>query len=364
VLLFLALYFLNTNAIVDLSYKRPPGIPLTWRLIQKDENTTDWMDPIKIIEEECGKATHPGQHSGFMDITDYPLLGKLQIPEPTAIPATCPLNPKAAELIADININNWIDKVQQLSSLPTRYYTNANGEKATVMIYDWLAAMCGSNCKPQYFENNFLQSNVMLILEGDLDERVILGAHLDSTASPSVTNAPGADDDASGVAVLLETVRVLLAAHRTGFRPKRTLEFHFYAAEEVGLRGSQNIAQNYALRRLNIYAMIQFDMVGYKNAEPIFITDYVDSQLTRCLRELTVQLKHSTWGSSTCGYACSDHASFYRNNYRAAFPFETAFSRSNPNIHTVRDLLSILNPEHAKLFLQLAVASSYSLSHY
>lgn len=41
--------------------------------------------------------------------------------------------------------------------------------------------------------------------------------------------------------------------------------------------------------------------------------------------------------NSVCGYGCSDHASFNREGYVSAFPFEARFGTQNPNIHTIRD---------------------------
>ncbi|KAJ7300862.1 hypothetical protein DFH08DRAFT_979251 [Mycena albidolilacea] len=54
--------------------------------------------------------------------------------------------------------------------------------------------------------------------------------------------APGADDDGSGSVTILENYRALLAAD---FHPERSLEFHWYSAEEGGLLGSQAVAKAY-----------------------------------------------------------------------------------------------------------------------
>ena len=64
-------------------------------------------------------------------------------------------------------------------------------------------------------------------------------------------DAPGADDDASGIATLTEVIRVALA---NGWKPKRTVKFMGYAAEEVGLRGSNAIAQNLHGRRARTWS--------------------------------------------------------------------------------------------------------------
>jgi len=315
------------------------------------------MDPTKIEIEECGIKTE--KHSGFMDITDYPSIGKIKVPTPSPLPDVCKFNEaEVSDLIEQIRMEFWEYNVATLSGLPTRIYNSENGRKGSEIIYEWLKELCGNKCKPTFFNHTFLQPSVILVLEGTSEERVILGAHLDSISN--VQNAPGADDDASGVGVLIETARVLL---KNDFKPKKTVEFQFYAAEEIGLVGSQAIVAEYAKNEVNVYAMIQFDMVGYsRNNIPIFINDFVNPELNRCLREFTVQLKHPTWGSSNCGYACSDHASYNKAGYRSSFPHEAGSGNSNPYIHTINDVLSNLNSKLARYFVELAIAGVHTLA--
>lgn len=77
--------------------------------------------------------------------------------------------------------------------------------------------------------------------------------------SPTSGRAPGADDDGTGTVNLMEAFRVLLAA---GFRPTNPVEFHWYAAEEVGLLGSQAIANSYKSAGVNVKAFMELDMSG------------------------------------------------------------------------------------------------------
>ena len=80
----------------------------------------------------------------------------------------------------------------------------------------------------------------------------MLGAHQDSVNGARATGrAPGADDDASGVASLSEVIRVALA---NDYRPLRTVKFMAYAAEEVGLRGSADIAAAAPERRTRTWS--------------------------------------------------------------------------------------------------------------
>ncbi len=195
-------------------------------------------------------------------------------------------------------------------------------------------------------------------------EIVVIGGHQDSTRSgcnigsnPSCV-APGADDDASGIASVTEALRVLLAS---GFRPKRTVQAMAYAAEEVGLRGSNHIATSYANASVNVVGVLQLDMTGYPGSmeDILLITDHTDSALTSFVGDLAATYQPSlVVGTTQCGYACSDHARWHANGYRAAFPFEARMGQHNQALHTLNDTLATLgnSAAHATKFTRLAVA--------
>ena len=89
---------------------------------------------------------------------------------------------------------------------------------------------------------------------------MILGAHLDSINRSDESQAPGADDNASGIAAQTEILRILKAANATF---ARNIEIHAYAAEEVGLLGSADLASQASSSGKLITAMLQMDMIGY-----------------------------------------------------------------------------------------------------
>ena len=106
--------------------------------------------------------------------------------------------------------------------------------------------------------------NVIGILPGRdpayANEAIILGAHYDHMGqAPNGMVWPGANDDASGVAVLLEIAR---SWHEQGYIPRRTVIFAAWDAEELGLLGSIHYVQNPPFPLENTIAMIQLDMVG------------------------------------------------------------------------------------------------------
>lgn len=77
--------------------------------------------------------------------------------------------------------------------------------------------------------------------------------------NPLTGLAPGADDDGSGSTNLLEALRVLLCG---GFIPENPVEFHWYAGEEMGLRGSLDIARHYKQVGNVVAGMMQMDMTA------------------------------------------------------------------------------------------------------
>jgi leucyl aminopeptidase len=105
-------------------------------------------------------------------------------------------------------------------------------------------------------------------IPGLTSNTIVLGAHQDSVnhEDPMEGRAPGADDDGSGTVTILEVLRVLLSDEdvREG-RAENTVELHWYAAEEGGLLGSQELWLQYMVEGRNVKAMLQQDMTGFWN---------------------------------------------------------------------------------------------------
>jgi leucyl aminopeptidase len=245
------------------------------------------------------------------------------------------------------------DTISHLSTAyPNRYYASSYGVTAANWIRDtWQGLAAGrSDVSTELFtacSSCGGQPSVILTIQGaELpNEIVVLGGHLDSisnSGSGSSMQAPGADDDASGIASLTEVLRVAMAS---GWRPKRTVKFMGYAAEEVGLRGSAAIASSFKSQAKNVVGVLQLDMTDYRGGSPYdmqLISDYSNTALQQFLRDLfDAYLKPLGMqrGSYTCGYACSDHASWTSNGFPAAFMYEGG---DFPYLHTTADDLAHL----------------------
>lgn len=273
---------------------------------------------------------------------------------------------QSLDLVDNMNI---AAQIQELEAYGTRYHTTANATKSVEDLkVKWETMAAGRSDVSVRIVNHTstnMPSVIMTITGTEKpDEFVIIGGHIDSTAGGgNINNAPGADDNASGISTFTEAARVLFEMN---FKPKRTLEFMAFAAEEVGLRGSKEIAEDYGLRNVNVISYLQLDMTNYNGSvNDLYIsTDtYNDDVLNDFLIELMNYYNSSgphriTYGTSRCNYGCSDHYSWAQQGYNVAFPFEAAFREANPNIHTPRDTFDrspTPNATHAAKFAKLAL---------
>ncbi len=207
---------------------------------------------------------------------------------------------------------------------------------------------------------------VTLIGKSRPKEIIVLGGHLDSinqTFFDNKNNAPGADDNASGSGSLLEALRVIV---KNG-QPARTIEFMWYAAEEVGLFGSKEIAAEYKNAGKEVIAVMQLDMTlqpGEGEMVVNSISDFTHPWLRQLFKELNSKYIGVQVIETACGYACSDHASWYRQGYPTFFPTESSLNKMNKNIHTRNDVVSPASSfRHAAHFSKAAVAFAMYMGH-
>lgn len=190
-------------------------------------------------------------------------------------------------------------------------------------------------------------------------EVVVLGAHIDATNwfNTSTGTTPGADDNGSGSSVLFETLRVLL---ETKFVPRRSLEFHWYAYEENGLVGSKQISENYIRSNINVVGLLNLDVVGYAPPNKPDLrklginhrnTHHALNQFLYKLAEKFVDIP--TVHNDVCFYCSSDHFTWIRATYPAAFVHEVMIT---PFLHTGLDTIDTVNFQYVKEFAKLALA--------
>ncbi|MGE0400734.1 MAG: M20/M25/M40 family metallo-hydrolase [Kofleriaceae bacterium] len=257
--------------------------------------------------------------------------------------------------------------IRELSSMKNRYYRSESGAAASAWLAQkWRSFTTRTDVTIELFDQGYPQKSVIMTIPGTTrpDEVIVIGGHLDSIApGGNASNAPGADDDASGIATLTEVARVLL---ESDVRPERTIKFMAYAAEEVGLRGSQAIVRDFKARKVNVVGALQLDMTNYQGSDRDIwiIDDYTSKDQNKFLIDLIETYTDATWGSDKCGYACSDHASWHRAGVPASMPFESRSKEMNKRIHTKNDTLeqSKDNALHAVKFARLGAAYAIELA--
>jgi hypothetical protein len=183
--------------------------------------------------------------------------------------------------------------------------------------------------------------NVVGVLPGieTPDSWMVLGAHYDSVGNP------GADDNASGVAGLLESARVL-----SGYDFRSSIVFIAFDREEQGLVGSVSFANDYATQ--DILGMVSLDMIAY-NPEGAY-HDYVSVYSGRRLlypewrHEVALAIDHLGYGiraneHTDVGTSASDHQSFEDEWMPAALVIEDTIFRPsrNPYYHTAQDSVDL-----------------------
>ncbi len=186
--------------------------------------------------------------------------------------------------------------------------------------------------KPYYgtyrdpFKANGLDAfNVVAYLEGNdaklKDEVVILGAHYDHIGQSSVVEndsiANGANDNAAGTSAVLAMARYFATKKNN----KRSIMFVLFSAEEMGLLGSKHLAKRLKSENLNLYTMVNIEMIGvpFKGRDyEAFVTGYSKSNMAEKINEYV--------GSNLIGF--SDVAKKYNLfAHSDNFPFYNEFKK-------------------------------------
>jgi hypothetical protein len=208
--------------------------------------------------------------------------------------------------------------------------------------------------------------NVVAVLPGGdsrrAAENIVIGAHYDHLGSghfgaidPSSAGEihPGADDNASGTAVLLDLARRLA---QSPSRPARTIVFVAFSAEELGLYGSRHFVQSFASIS-STKAMLNLDMVGRLRNERITVFGARSGQdfsgiVSAAAAQLGLQLNESD------DVGRSDHLSFYNKQ----IPVLHFFTGIHEDYHRSSDTADKLNyPGMAKVS-DMVLASAVALA--
>jgi leucyl aminopeptidase len=274
-------------------------------------------------------------------------------------------NPQIRALMDSVSVDSIKAYIEHLSSYHTRRYDS----RFIYDVQDWLYEHYNTLPVDTVIKHDFKLENLSITETGDNilavqwgtktpEEFVICGAHYDSYSwdgyDPDTIRSPGADDNASGVAGVLETARLL-----SNYTFDRTIIFANWCAEECGLLGSAAFAADCAAQNMDIVGYFNLDMTGYLEegsdihvhlmytTQDSTIADYVYNFSHVYFPEMPIRQAWLAWGDS-------DYSSFNRNGYPAVHPFEDVHA-SSPFIHSRNDILglSVNNLDQSKRFTEL-----------
>lgn len=282
-----------------------------------------------------------------------------------------PSDAKIQAALNEVSEDNLRAYVTWLSSFPTRNANDARGNDAVSEMKVRLEAMLSASSIPykisEVTHSGTRQKSLQVRLIGSErpNEVIVLGGHLDSINQSwgGGKTAPGADDNASGSANLIEALRILIAQPQ----PQRSIDIFWYAAEEQGLVGSAEIAKSYKAQKIDVIAVLQLDMTLFAGSGELVIgsmNDFTSAWLREYLRTINDTYLHAKIVDDKCGYGCSDHASWNRQGYPALMPFEATFRNSNKNIHSAKDVVSPeSNFKHSAVYTKIAVVMAMDLGN-
>ncbi len=276
------------------------------------------------------------------------------VPARQALPpkADCSSNPVVTTLLNRLDLASYLNLIKSLAgeipvsingvpgqAISTRFAPAMASNQANARTIPWLLEQLNRWLQPgqinqESFDFLFLGTtyttqNLVVTFPGTLhpEEVILLTAHMDSTSTNPWVAAPGAEDNASGSAALLEAVRSLRY-----YRFDRTLKLVWFNAEEQGLFGSQAYIQAHPTE--NIIGVVNLDMFGFDYNQDRCFELHVGTlprsdAVGQCFKEtisansLPLMYDYVTQGA----VEASDHSSFWNVGVGAVEVLENHFNQ-------------------------------------
>jgi len=205
-----------------------------------------------------------------------------------------------------------------------------------------------------YDGRSLLQYNVIGKIPGDsLSDAVLMGAHYDACCRAD--SSPGADDNASGVAVVVEAARIFASQN---YEPRKTVYFCAWAAEEQGLLGSRDFANKLKFTNQKLALAINLDMVANSPDSLLKVTFESSPSVTVLAKYLSL-LNGALSVEEGPATSNSDHASFRGAGFPIVYYHEYSFSSY---YHTAKDQFVNLNMFYCKRIAQAAISTLIGFS--
>lgn len=342
---------------------------------------------VKAAREQGMMAIHfkgPGETSGEIEhlVDLIPMVGRLVKYAPcckkhgeaaglhaSVASKSKQLDPATKALIDTVSPARLKDRIEKLTAFGTRWTYSNKVAAVTEWIKDQFLLL-GYGADKVRFQKFSVpggspQRNLLCGAKKDDPGFVLVCAHYDSLSETPAQNAPGADDNASGIAVLLEAAQLLC---QTPLR--RGVLFAAFGGEEQGLFGSTECARIAAKEKWKIDVVINLDMIAYQDPAKLrhIVVEYDQGnrnpgndaaakafglQMAQVAADYTNLIVEHTdiWNS--------DYIPFEEQGYACIGIYEAS---ENPGYHKTTDVLATLDMNHLAEIAKLLVATVYQIA--
>ena len=261
-------------------------------------------------------------------------------------------------LLNSVNADSIAYFIQGLEDFETRFAWHPNRFEVSQWIADQFRRFGYTDVEQDTFfaeawGQGTLQANVIATVRGSVfpDRYVIVGAHHDSINQYGdwMVFAPGSNDNASGVAAVLEIARVMKLHD---YQPLSSIRFITFAIEELGLHGAHHDANRIIEEGKNVAAMINSDMISYNASSNWLysIRNYPGANfLTNLAQQKMAEFSMDSY-TTTSMNANSDSWAYHSVGIPAIF---FHIGEDDPYYHTSFDVLARQNMPYAELYIKM-----------
>jgi len=356
--------------INEQSITRLNGSGLEYSIVAQDVNReqlvldkrrdTENIGKYPMLYEEGGIRLYradPVELMGLSESGDFMPIGERR--PKIAADVTQFIDYSAVDQMLDLE---WLISQVSQDSLETyvyrlqAYYRRVVETPTNLLAVNWIASKFVDFGYDSVVIDNFAEAsyecrNVLAYKIGTRypNHHVVIGAHHDA-----VPNSPGADDNGSGTAGVIEMARIL-----KDVETDMTIVFALFDAEEVGLYGSWHYADEAYARGDSIVYMLNMDMIAhYENDIDAALYHGADITYSRLWQVLADSLTGLA-GHLSGGSAYSDHHPFDQNGYPVTFVAEYIFSNV---YHSAHDSTSYMDFEYMTKMVKASLATAYMVN--
>jgi Zn-dependent M28 family amino/carboxypeptidase len=288
------------------------------------------------------------------------------------------VNEVIQKIIDNVSSNNIKEKLNKLSSFHTRH------SKSTIIndVAEWLLNefknIGYSNALYHKYDiiidnKEYLLKNVICEKKGENNKIIIICAHYDcimEDLQDYTSRAPGANDNASGVSAILEMARIL-----NNEKLSYTVQFVLFSGEEQGLHGSVQYSKFIKENNLELFRLINLDMIGYpqlnpgiviierdNNSDPIHNRVPDNDHLSIETGEIMARMaKNNNLEFDLDSIYNSDYEPFEAKGYVVIGTYDGSAENINPHYHNSSDTPSLIDWNYLTSVTKMVLATVLTL---